>query len=70
MLINQKNTAKEVGDEAIELFNALNVPIVACQNRVAGAHYLYQHCQPDIIISDDGLSHLALSRDRNYYANR
>jgi len=60
----EKHNATQVGDEAILLTQKLSCPVVAAQNRVAGAKYLlaqYPGCE--IIISDDGLGHLALGRD-------
>ncbi len=59
----QIHTPFEVGDEAILLKQKLSCPVVAANNRVDGAKYLLAQAACDIIISDDGLTHLALKRD-------
>lgn len=59
-----KHTAEQVGDEALLLKQKVACPVVAAQNRVAGAQFLLeQYPECEIIISDDGLTHLALARD-------
>jgi tetraacyldisaccharide 4'-kinase len=58
------HTAEQVGDEAILLKQKVTCAVVAAQNRVEGAKFLlekYPECE--VIISDDGLTHLALVRD-------
>ncbi len=59
----QKHTPYEVGDEAILLKQKVSCAVVAANNRFEGAAYLSAHTNCDIIISDDGLTHLALHRD-------
>ncbi len=52
-----------VGDEAVLLAKRCGCPVAAAPKRAEAALALlkYDHC--DIIISDDGLQHLALARD-------
>lgn len=53
-----------VGDEPLLLVRRLGVPVVVCRDRVAAGRALlarYPAC--NVLIADDGLQHLALSRD-------
>ncbi len=52
-----------VGDEAVLLRQKLDVPIAVSPNRLDSAQLLIDKHNVDIIISDDGLQHLALKRD-------
>lgn len=51
-----------VGDEAILLARRSGCPVAAGPDRVAAAKALLRHAPCDVIISDDGLQHLALGR--------
>ncbi len=55
--------ASEVGDEAVLLARTSGVPVVAGPNRVEDCRVLLAEHACDVIISDDGLQHLALARD-------
>lgn len=63
LLVNNKTLGKEAGDEPVMMFKRLNVPIVVDPQRAKAARYISEHCDVDIIISDDGLQHYALPRD-------
>jgi tetraacyldisaccharide 4'-kinase len=52
----------QVGDEAILLARQTNCPVVICPNRVRGVSYLLEKKGCNVILSDDGLQHLALGR--------
>ena len=53
-----------VGDEPVVLARRTGVPVFVGSDRVAAGHALLQaHPSIDIIVSDDGLQHLALGRD-------
>ena len=53
-----------VGDEPLLLARRTGVPVVVGSDRVAAGHALLQaHPAVDVIVSDDGLQHLALSRN-------
>lgn len=57
-------SAEQAGDEALLIAQRCRVPVVVAADRVAaGRHLLAQHPQTDVIISDDGLQHLALVHD-------
>ncbi len=54
----------DVGDEALLLHRRLALPVVVGANRVEAARQLRrEHPQVNILLSDDGLQHLALQRD-------
>jgi len=52
-----------VGDEAVLLARRSACPVAAGRRRVDAAHSLIQYAGCDVIVSDDGLQHLALGRD-------
>ncbi len=52
-----------VGDEAVLLRHKLDQPLAVSPNRLDSAQLLIDKYNIDIIISDDGLQHLALKRD-------
>ena len=57
-------TAHQIGDEPLLLLRRTRAPIAVGAARVAAAHALLQaHPKVDILVSDDGLQHLALGRD-------
>jgi tetraacyldisaccharide 4'-kinase len=52
-----------VGDEPVLIARKTGCPVAASPDRCAAARGLLEHEQCDVIISDDGLQHLALDRD-------
>lgn len=56
-------TGKEGGDEPVLIHKRLNIPVVVDPVRANAAAYLSEHCDVDVIITDDGLQHYALQRD-------
>lgn len=53
---------RTVGDEAVVLARRARCPVAADPNRVAAVEALISHTDCDVVISDDGLQHLALGR--------
>lgn len=53
----------DVGDEAVLVARRARCPISAAPDRVAAAEALLEGGECDVIVSDDGLQHLALGRD-------
>lgn len=51
------------GDEPVMISRTLGCPVVIDPDRVAAANWLVERDLCDVIISDDGLQHLALGRD-------
>ncbi len=52
-----------VGDEAVLLARLTGCPMAVGPDRVAAARSLLEHTDVNLILSDDGLQHLALERD-------
>jgi tetraacyldisaccharide 4'-kinase len=52
-----------VGDEPVLLARATGCPVVADPDRLRAARSLLLHAECDVVISDDGLQHLAMARD-------
>ena len=52
-----------VGDEPVLIAQRTRRPVAISPNRLEAARALLQHTDCDIILCDDGLQHLALSRD-------
>jgi tetraacyldisaccharide 4'-kinase len=62
--VQATSTAGEVGDEPLLIHRRSGVPVVVSADRVAAARELRRlHPQVNVIVSDDGLQHLALARD-------
>jgi tetraacyldisaccharide 4'-kinase len=62
LLVTQHTAAQQCGDEALLLAQKTGCAVAVCRQRFLAAQYLVDHCACDIIISDDGLQHLALQR--------
>lgn len=60
--VNQKDTARIVGDEPLLLAKKTSCPVVIAPKRTQAVQYLLDHYQSQIIISDDGLQHYAMGR--------
>lgn len=63
MLVIPQTSAKASGDEALLIAKHTNAPVFVGKNRVKAAKKLLLDYRVDVIISDDGLQHYALSRD-------
>lgn len=61
-LVGPDDDAAAVGDEAVLLAARSGVPVIACPDRVRAARLAIEQ-GAQLIISDDGLQHLALGRD-------
>ena len=62
-LVDQTSTAAEVGDEPLLIARRTQAPVAVGEDRVAAARRLLGAVPLDVLISDDGLEHLALPRD-------
>jgi tetraacyldisaccharide 4'-kinase len=63
-MVTEKSMAEDVGDEPLLIAISTGAPVAVHANRVkAGRALLAMHPDVNIIIADDGLQHLALSRD-------
>jgi len=63
LLVTEKTLGKQAGDEPVLIYKRLGIPVVVDPVRSNAAEYLHQHCDVDVIITDDGLQHYALQRD-------
>jgi tetraacyldisaccharide 4'-kinase len=64
VLVARDAAATEVGDEPLLLQRRTGVPVAVGADRVGAGHALLgAHPRVDVIVSDDGLQHLALERD-------
>lgn len=64
MPVRADSHARQVGDEPLLIQRRCAVPVFVGRDRVAAARaLLQQHPQVDVLVSDDGLQHLALQRD-------
>jgi tetraacyldisaccharide 4'-kinase len=62
--VHAQSRPEEVGDEPLLIFKRTGVPlIVDAQRRQAAQALLRTHPEVNVLISDDGLQHLALERD-------
>ncbi len=63
-LVAVQSEPAKVGDEPVLIARKTAVPVVVDPKRKRGIkHLLHQQPQVDIIVSDDGLQHLAMARD-------
>lgn len=62
-MVTADSTPREVGDEAVLLASHCDCPMSVGPERVKAVQQLLDKHQCDIIVSDDGLQHLALQRD-------
>ncbi|MDX2475909.1 MAG: tetraacyldisaccharide 4'-kinase [Gammaproteobacteria bacterium] len=63
LLVQADSPAALAGDEPVMIARNLGCPVVIDPDRVAAANWLVERNLCDVIISDDGLQHLALGRD-------
>ena len=61
--LTENSTADQAGDEPLMIYQHCHCPVVVAPKRLAAARYIEQHCDVDVIVSDDGLQHYALPRD-------
>lgn len=62
LIVQADHKAQEVGDEAVLIAKQSACPMVVGVDRVAAAKHLLAHFACDVIVSDDGLQHLAMAR--------
>ena len=63
-LVHTSSLATDCGDEPKLLFELTQVPVCVHRQRLLAAqHLLAQHPEVNVIVSDDGLQHVALPRD-------
>lgn len=63
LLVTEKTSPKNAGDESVLLAFRTQSPVVISPRRAEAVAYLEEHCDCTIILSDDGLQHFAMKRD-------
>ena len=61
--VHESDSAELVGDEPLMIRQRTGVPVVVGADRVAAVHYLLEHNQCDVVLSDDGLQHYRMQRN-------
>ncbi|HEY3982594.1 tetraacyldisaccharide 4'-kinase [Cedecea sp.] len=64
LLLNAQTTPSEAGDEPVLIFQRTGAPVAVAPKRSDAVKALIQATAPQIIITDDGLQHYALARDK------
>lgn len=64
LLVNQETTSAEAGDEPLLIFQRTGAGVAVAPKRRDAVEALLKAYGPQIIITDDGLQHYALSRDK------
>ena len=62
-MVSSTDNSSSVGDEPLLIFEALEVPVVVCRDRLRGLEALMSQASVDVVLSDDGLQHYSLPRD-------
>lgn len=60
-LLIESDSADQVGDEPLMLFQSLNIPVVVDPDRNQALQRILE-CNVDVVISDDGMQHYKLDR--------
>ena len=63
LLVTSESSPVEAGDESVLIAKRCQCPVSVGPSRIKAAEALLANHQCDIIVSDDGLQHLALKRD-------
>lgn len=63
-LVDSTSTAKQVGDEPVLIFQRTGCPLVVGPDRQQDIELLLSSQACDLILSDDGMQHYALKRDK------
>lgn len=62
-LVTQGSPVDHSGDEPLLIYRNTDVPVVIGADRRAAIEYIVKTTDANVIVSDDGLQHLALARD-------
>lgn len=64
LLLDSQTIPSEAGDEPVLIFQRTGAPVAVAPKRSEAVKALIQSSDPQIIITDDGLQHYALARDK------
>lgn len=63
LLVDVGTSAGLSGDEPLLIAMQTDAPVMINKDRSKAVYDLIEQCQPDVVISDDGLQHYAMGRD-------
>ncbi|NUF27332.1 lipid-A-disaccharide kinase [Gilliamella bombicola] len=63
LILDNTTTTEQAGDEPVLIFQRTNVPVAVSPHRAEAVQALLKQYELDVILTDDGLQHYALSRD-------
>ena len=61
--VTERDSAREVGDEALLIHRELGIPVCVCSDRQRALEELVEVGDVNVILSDDGLQHYNMPRD-------
>lgn len=64
LILKPDTTTAEAGDEPVLIYQRTGAPVAVAPKRAEAVQALLAEAQPQIIITDDGLQHYALARDK------
>ena len=64
LLLNKQTTTAEAGDEPVLIFQRTGAPVAVSPVRSDAVKTLLEHTPLQLVITDDGLQHYALARDK------
>jgi len=64
LVLNAQTTTAEAGDEPVLIFQRTGVPVAVSPVRSEAVQALLEHAPVQLVITDDGLQHYALARDK------
>jgi len=64
--VSASDSAEDVGDEPLLMKRHLDCPVIICRDRAEALAALLAQFDVDIVLSDDGLQHYELPRDREF----
>ncbi|NIY47120.1 tetraacyldisaccharide 4'-kinase [Cedecea colo] len=64
LILTPATDTTQAGDEPVLIYQRTGAPVAVAPERSAAVKVLIEHAQPQLIITDDGLQHYALARDK------
>jgi tetraacyldisaccharide 4'-kinase len=64
LILTADTDTAQAGDEPVLIYQRTGAPVAVAPERSAAVKALIEHAQPQLIITDDGLQHYALARDK------
>lgn len=64
LILTADTATLQAGDEPVLIYQRTGAPVAVAPERSAAVKALIEHAQPQLIITDDGLQHYALARDK------